>query len=149
MTFAALYPWFKAFHIIFVIVWMAGILMYPRLKIYQLNDAPGGKLFEEMKLAGIRMRKIIMTPAMIGTWIFGLLIVAAAPSIISAGGVVWFPLKFLIVIVLSGFHGWFVGQGKKIDAGEPAASAKTLRLLNEGPALGMILIVLLVILKPF
>ena len=113
---ASLYPVFKALHIISVIVWMAGILMYPRLKIYQLNDTPGGKLFEEMKLAGVRMRKIIMTPAMIGTWLFGFLTVAALPSIVSAGGPVWFPLKFLIVIVLSGFHGWFVAQGKKIDS---------------------------------
>ena len=70
---ASLYPVLKSLHIICVIVWMAGILMYPRLKIYQLNDAPGGKLFEEMKLAGVRMRRIIMTPAMIGTWVFGLL----------------------------------------------------------------------------
>lgn len=143
------YPVFKALHIISVIVWMAGILMYPRLKIYQLNDMPGGKLFEEMKLAGVRMRKIIMTPAMIGTWLFGLLTVAAAPETIAIGGPIWFPLKFLIVIVLSGFHGWFVGQGKKIDAGRPHVTAKTLRILNEVPAIGMIIIVFLVILKPF
>ena len=146
---ASLYPLFKTLHIISVIVWMAGILMYPRLKIYQLNDEPGGKLFEEMKLAGGRMRKIIMTPAMIGTWFFGLLTVVALPSVISAGGPAWFPLKFLIVIVLSGFHGWFVAQGKKIDAGAPQVTAKKLRLLNEVPAIGMIIIVFLVIFKPF
>jgi len=141
-----LYPLFKALHIISVIVWMAGILMYPRLKIYQLNDEPGGKLFEEMKLAGVRMRKIIMTPAMIGTWLFGLLVVVAAPSIISGG--IWFPVKLIIVIVLSGFHGWFVAQGKKIDIGQPQVTAKKLRMLNEVPAIGMIIIVFLVIFKP-
>ena len=142
----SLYPLFKALHIISVIVWMAGILMYPRLKIYQLNDAPGGKLFEEMKLAGVRMRKIIMTPAMIGTWLFGLLVVVAAPSIISGG--IWFPVKLLTVIILSGFHGWFVAQGKKIDIGQPQVTAKKLRMLNEVPAIGMIIIVFLVIFKP-
>ena len=146
---ASLFLLFKSLHIVSVIVWMAGILMYPRLKIYQLNDAPGGKLFEEMKLAGVRMRKIIMTPAMIGTWLFGLLTVAALPATVSAGGPVWFPLKFLIVIVLSGFHGWFVAQGKKIDAGNAQVTAKKLRLLNEVPAVGMIIIVFLVIFKPF
>jgi len=146
---ASLYPWFKSLHIISVIVWMAGILMYPRLKIYQLNDEPGGRLFEEMKLAGLRMRKIIMTPAMIGTWLFGFLTIAALPSIISAGGPIWFPVKFLIVVLLSGFHGWFVAQGKKIDAGIPEVTAKKLRILNEVPAIGMIIIVFLVILKPF
>lgn len=143
------YELVKSLHIISVIVWMAGILMYPRLKIYQLNDEPGGKLFEEMKLAGVRMRKIIMTPALIGTWVFGILTIVSLPNIIMAGGPIWFPLKFLIVVVLSGFHGWFVSQGKKIDGGEPAITAKTLRMLNEVPAVGMIVIVFLVIFKPF
>lgn len=146
---AQFYPLFKALHIVAVIVWMAGILMYPRLKIYQLRDEPGGRLFEEMKLAGVRMRKIIMTPAMIATWLFGVLIVAAQPQIISAGGPIWFILKLAIVIVLSGFHGWFVSQGKKIDAGAPQVTERTLRLLNEVPAVGMIIIVFLVIFKPF
>ena len=146
---AQFYPLFKALHIIAVIVWMAGILMYPRLKIYQLRDEPGGRLFEEMKLAGLRMRKIIMTPAMIATWLFGLLIIAAHPKIIIAGGPIWFGLKFAIVIVLSGFHGWFVAQGKKIDAGAPQVTERKLRVLNEVPAVGMIIIVFLVIFKPF
>lgn len=108
------YLWLKAFHIVAVVVWMAGLLMYPRLKIYQLNDEPGGKLFEEMKQAGERMRKIIMTPALIATWVLGLGMVVLNPTIVS--GAVWFPVKFLIVILLSGMHGWFIGQGKKIDA---------------------------------
>ena len=146
---ASLYPLFKSLHIIAVIVWMAGILMYPRLKIYQLRSEPGADLFEEMKLAGVRMRKIIMTPAMLATWLFGVLVIAAQPGIISAGGPIWFPLKFVIVIVLSGFHGWFVSHGKKIDAGTPQVSEKTLRLFNEVPAIGMIIIVFLVIFKPF
>ncbi len=146
---ATLYPWFKALHIIAVVVWMAGILMYPRLKIYQMNDVPGGILFEEMKQAGLRLRKIIMTPAMIGTWLFGLLTVAAVPQLISAGGPIWFPIKFLLVIILSGMHGWFVAQGKKIDAGQASVTAKKLRVLNEVPAIGLIIIVFLVIFKPF
>lgn len=146
---ASLYPWFKSLHIIAVIVWMAGLLMYPRLKIYQLNDDPGGKLFEEMKLAGVRMRKIIMTPAMLATWVFGLLTIASVPSLISTGGALWFPLKLSLVIALTGFHGWFVGQGNRIDAGLAKVTGRTLRLLNEVPAIGMIIIVFLVILKPF
>ena len=135
---ADFYPIFKSLHIISVIVWMAGILMYPRLKIYQLNDQPGGILFEEMKQAGIRMRRIIMTPAMLATWLFGILMIVARPEIISAGGPIWFALKLVIVIILSGFHGWLVAQGKKIDAGTPAVTARRLRLLNEIPDVGMI-----------
>ena len=146
---ADFYPLFKSLHIISVIVWMAGILMYPRLKIYQLHDEPGGKLFEEMQQAGVRMRKIIMTPAMLATWVFGLLTVAALPSIVVSGGPIWFGLKFVIVLIITGFHGWFVAQGKKIDAGTPAVTERTLRMLNEVPAIGMIFVVLLVVFKPF
>ena len=146
---APYYLLFKSLHIIAVIVWMAGILMYPRLKIYQLRDETGGKLFEEMKLAGVRLRKIIMTPAMLGTWLFGFLMIGANPAIISAGAPLWFILKFAIVLVLSGFHGWFVAQGKKIDAGAPQVTERTLRILNEVPAIGMVIIVFLVIFKPF
>ena len=142
-----MYLWLKAFHIVAVVVWMAGMLMYPRLKIYQLNDAPGGKLFEEMKLAGVRMRKIIMTPAMLATWGLGLAMVAVNPAVVS--GNLWFPVKFLIVILLSGFHGWFVSQGKKIDAGTASVTARQLRMVNEIPAIGLILIAILVVVKPF
>ncbi|MEL7482283.1 MAG: CopD family protein [Pseudomonadota bacterium] len=141
--------WFKVFHILFVIAWMAGLLMYPRLKIYQLNGTAGDSLFTEMQLASVRLRKIIMTPALIGTWVFGLAMVAVNPAIISAGGSVWFPLKFLLVIVLSGFHGWFTAMGRKIDAGMSSVDGKSLRMLNEVPFVLLIAIVILVIIKPF
>lgn len=142
-----MYLWLKAFHIVAVVVWMAGLLMYPRLKIYQLNDTPGGKLFEEMKQAGIRMRNIIMTPALIATWVLGLSMVVVNPAIASGG--FWFPVKFLIVILLSGFHGWFVSQGKKIDAGTASVTSKQLRMVNEIPAVALIIIAILVVVKPF
>lgn len=140
------YLYVKAFHIVAVVVFMAGLLMYPRLKIYQLNDEPGGKLFEEMRKAGVRMRNIIMTPAIIAVWVLGIALAAMQPSVVTTG--IWFPVKVLIVLVLSGFHGWFVSQGKKIDAGTPAVTARQLRMLNEIPAIGLVIIAILVIVKP-
>lgn len=142
-----MYEYIKAFHIVAVVVFMAGLLMYPRLKIYQLNDEPGGKLFEEMKQAGLRMRSIIMTPAIIAVWVLGIGLISMNPALATDGA--WFTVKMIIVLILSGFHGWFVSQGKKIDAGTPAVTAKQLRMLNEIPAIGLVIVAILVIVRPF
>lgn len=141
-----LYLWVKAFHLVFVVAWMAGLVMYPRLKIYQLNDSQGGKLFEMMSEASIRLRKIIMTPSLIAVWALGLLMVALNPSIATGG---WFITKLVLVLVITGFHGWFTALGKKIDAGTHSMSEKQLRMLNEVPFVAMIGVVILVIVKPF
>lgn len=141
-----LYLWVKAFHLVFVIAWMAALVMYPRLKIYQLNDEAGGKLFESMKHASIRLRKIIMTPSMLIVWLLGIAMIVINPSI-AAGG--WFATKFILVLLITGFHGWFVALGKKIDAGTSTMPEKRLRMLNEVPFVAMIVVVILVIVKPF
>jgi putative membrane protein len=105
--------WLKAFHIIFVIAWMAGLMMYPRLKIYQLNDEPGGKLFKEMKLAAQRLRNIILTPALIVTWVLGVTMLIRNPDFLQQG---WLHTKLALVVIITIFHGWFISVGKKIDA---------------------------------
>lgn len=138
--------WLKAFHIIFVIAWMAGLMMYPRLKIYQLNDQPGGKLFEEMKTAAQRLRQIILTPALIATWILGLTMLIRNPDYLQQG---WLHMKLVLVLVITGFHGWFVAAGKKVDIADASISARKLRMLNEVPFLAMMAIVILVITRPF
>ena len=138
--------WLKAFHIIFIIAWMAGLMMYPRLKIYQLNDVPGGPLFEEMRQAARRLRQIIMTPAMIGSWAFGLTMLIRHPDFLQQG---WLHIKLVLVLVITGFHGWFVSVGKRVDAAGSDISARQLRRLNEVPFLAMMGIVILVITKPF
>ncbi len=142
-----MYLWIQAFHIISVIVYMAGLLMYPRLKIYQMADQPGGNLFEEMRLASGRMRKIILTPSLFGVWGFGLWMVFLNPSLVS--GSAWFPVKFLLVLVITGAHGFFVAQGKKIDQGTATITERQLRILNEVPAILLIFIVILAVVKPF
>ena len=139
----------KSLHIIAIIAWMAGLMLYPRYKIHQLADQPNGLLFERMKDASGKLKKIILTPAMLASWLFGFGLVAINPEIISAGGAFWFPAKLGLVLLITGFHGWFTVQGKKIDAGVAAADARKLRMLNEVPFLALIGIVFLVILKPF
>lgn len=139
----------KSLHIIAVIAWMAALMLYPRYKIHQLGDAPGGILFERMKEASGQLRRLILTPSLLAVWGFGIGMVVVNPSVIGAGGPIWFPLKFVLVLLITGFHGWFTAQGRKIDAGVDAADARRLRLLNEVPFLALIGIVFLVILKPF
>ena len=143
-----LYLVLKALHIIAVIAWMAALMLYPRYKIHQLGDVPGGVLFERMKGASAQLRRLILTPSLLAVWAFGLGMVVVNPAIISAGGPVWFPLKFLLVLLITGFHGWFTVQGRKIDAGVAAADARRLRMLNEVPFIALIVIVFLVVLKP-
>lgn len=141
-----LYLWVKAFHIIFVVAWMAGLLIFPRYKLHQIKSSPGEPLFETMKEASARLRKIILTPGLVIVWVLGLAMIALNPSLMSNG---WLHLKFALVVGLSGLHGYFVAMGRKIDNGESSVSARTLKLLNEVPFVIMIAVVILAIVKPF
>lgn len=141
-----LYLWVKAFHIIFVVALMAGLLIYPRYKLHQLKSQPGDVLFETMKESSDRLRKIILNPALFLVWALGITMVVLNQDLLSQG---WLQVKFGLVLVLSGLHGYFIGIGKKIDRGEVTPNPKTMKMLNEVPFLIMIAIVLLVVLKPF
>jgi protoporphyrinogen IX oxidase len=140
-----MYEWIKAFHIISVIAWMAGMLYLPRLFVYHC-EAPGGSpQSETFKVMEWRLLKIIINPAMSATWIFGLLLVwlgawHTAP---------WMWLKFAFVIALSGLHGFLVGRVRDFAADRNTRSQKFYRIINEVPAVLMILIVILVVVKPF
>ena len=142
----SVYLWVKAFHIIFVIALMAGLLIYPRYKLHQLKSQPGEDLFETMKEASNRLRTIILNPALMLVWGLGITMLVLNPSLLSMG---WMHIKLFLVLILSGLHGYFISIGKKIDRGDVAPTAKTLKMLNEVPFLIMIVIVLLAVLKPF
>ncbi len=142
----SLYLWVKAIHIIFVIALMAGLLIYPRYKLHQLKAQPGELLFDTMQEASNRLRKIILNPSLLIVWALGLTMLYLNPSLLSQG---WMHTKLLLVLILSGLHGYFISIGKKIDRGEVAPDGKTLKMLNEVPFLIMIGVVLLAILKPF
>lgn len=141
-----LYVWVKASHLIFVIAWMAGLLIYPRYKLHQLSSAPGEPLFETMRLASLRLRKIILTPALLIVWALGLTLLALNTALLSNG---WMHAKLLLVVVLSGLHGYFISMGRKVDAADGSITSKRLKLLNEAPFVVMIVVVILAIVKPF
>ena len=141
-----LYLFVKALHIIFVVSLMASLLVYPRYKIHQLSSSPGEPLFETMKKSSQQLRMIIMNPSLILVWVLGLTMLWMNPALLSQG---WLHVKLLLVLILSGLHGYFIGLGKKVDRGGDGVSAKRLRMLNEVPFLLMIVIVILVAVKPF
>lgn len=142
----SLYLWVQAFHIIFVIALIAGLLIYPRYKLHQLKSKPGDQLFETMMEASNRLRKIILNPALILVWVLGITMLVMNQSLLSMG---WMHTKLLLVLILSGLHGYFISIGKKIDRGDVVLSASTLKMLNEVPFLIMVFVVILAVTKPF
>lgn len=136
----------KSLHIIFVVAWMASLLIYPRYKIHQLTGEPNGELFTSMQDAAARLKRIIMTPSLILVWVLGLTMVALNPELLSQG---WFHAKLALLLGISGVHGWYVAVGRKIDGNDGAVSERTLRMMNEVPFLLMIGVVLLAVIKPF
>lgn len=142
---ATLYPWLKAGHVIFVIFWMAGLFMLPRYFVYHQEAEPGSAEALRWVDREAKLRRIILTPAMILTWVLGVL-TALAIGAFSEG---WLHAKLLFVILLSAYHGWLVAYGKKLARGERPLSGRKLRLLNEVPGLAAVVIVILVVVKPF
>jgi protoporphyrinogen IX oxidase len=139
------YPWLKSAHLIFVIFWMAGLFMLPRFFIYHQEEPPGSAQDKKWIEREDRLRKIILAPSMVVVWLLGLLLA----WYIGAFAMGWFHAKLLLVLILTGFHGWMVGYGKKLAAGERKVGDKALRLANEVPGIAIPLIVILVIVKPF
>jgi len=144
-TLASLYPWLKAGHIIFVIFWMAGLFMLPRFFVYHQEAAPESPEDAAWIDREAKLRKIILMPSIILVWVLGISLIVINPAIMSGG---WLHAKLLLVLLLSGLHGYFVAMGKKIDRGEDVP-AKRLKMLNEVPFILLIIIVILVIVKPF
>ena len=141
-----LYDWVRAFHIIFAIAWMAGLLMLPRLMVYRLEATPSGETDLTMQKAISRLKAIILTPSMIIVWVLGLTMAFMQGQIILTFG--WFHLKLLMVVGISTMHGVFVGMNKKIGT-EKAPKPKTLRMINEVPFVLMIVAVIAVVVQPF
>jgi protoporphyrinogen IX oxidase len=139
------YAWLKAGHVIFVIFWIAGMFMLPRYYVYHQEAAPGSEEEKRWIDREAKLRKIIITPSMILVWVLGLTL-AWTTGAWTEG---WLHAKVAIVLVLSAYHGWLVGYGRKLAKGERPLSGKALRIMNELPGLATVLIVILVIVKPF
>ncbi|QUS36433.1 protoporphyrinogen oxidase HemJ [Falsirhodobacter algicola] len=136
------YPWIKAFHIIAVIAWMAGLFYLPRLFVYHAEHDVPEALFRTMER---RLLKAIINPAMIATWILGLCLVAT-PGVVDWGQV-WPWTKAAGVLAMTGFHGWLSARRKDFERGENRLSGRTYRIMNEVPTLLVVLIVLSVIVR--
>lgn len=140
-----LYLWLKAAHIIFIIFWMTGLFMMPRFFVYHQECAVGSDEDRKWIEREGKLRKIILNPSLVITWILGLLLAYN----IGAFSQVWFHAKLLAVLVLTGYHGWMIGYVKKLARGERTMTDKALRLVNEVPGIAAAVIVILVIIKPF
>jgi putative membrane protein len=140
-----MYEWIKALHVIAVISWMAGMLYLPRLFVYHCDAEKGSKASETFKVMERRLLKAIINPAMIVTWLAGLYL-AWAGHWFAAG---WFHGKLVLVLVLSGVHGFFSRCVKDFAADRNTRNQKFYRLINEVPTALMIGIVVLVVVKPF
>ncbi|WP_114953026.1 CopD family protein [Sphingomonadaceae bacterium KCTC 52780] len=139
------YAWLKAGHIIFVIFWMAGLFLLPRYYIYH-QEAPAGSEEEAKWIDRERkLRAIILTPAIGAVWLLGL----SLAWITQAWTEGWFHAKLLLVLALSAYQGWMIGYGRKLAAGVRPVSGRALRMMNEVPGIAVVLIVILVIVRPF
>ena len=139
------YAWIKAGHVIFVIFWIAGLFMLPRYYVYHQESTPGSAEETRWIDRERKLRTIIITPAMLLVWVLGLTLAWTT----GAWAQGWFHLKFTVVLGLSAYHGWLIGYGRKLARGERQVSGKALRIMNEVPGLATVLIVILVIVKPF
>ena len=144
------YEWIKAFHIIAVISWMAGMLYLPRLFVYHCAAEKGSVQSETFKVMERRLLRAIINPAMIATWVLGLTLAWLGPDSrygwFASG---WLQAKLVLVLVLSAAHGLFARWVKDFAADRNRHSQKFYRIINEVPTVLMIVIVLLVVLKPF
>jgi putative membrane protein len=142
-----LYPWTKAIHVIAVIAWMAGMLYLPRLYVYHCDLRPGSAESERFKVMERRLLRQIISPAMIATWVFGIVVVLT-PGVLnwSAG---WWHVKLASVILLSGFHGALSRWRRDFLEDRNTRSQRFYRIANEVPTLLMVVIVVMVVVRPF
>jgi putative membrane protein len=144
---AAAYPWIKAAHIVSIVAWMAGLLYLPRLFVYHADAAPGSDKAETFKLMERRLLRGIMNPAMIATLIFGALLAATPGLVVWSMGWIW--VKLSGVAGLSLLHHLYARWRKEFAADKNTRPARFYRLINEIPMLILILIVIMVVAKPF
>jgi protoporphyrinogen IX oxidase len=141
----AAYPWVLAAHVTFVIFWIAGLLLLPRLYLYHHEAAIGSAEDRAWIERERRTRSIILTPAMIAVWILGLLLAFHVGAFTQG----WFHAKLALVIALSGYQGWLAFYGKRLAAGKRTMGETMLRVINELPGIAAAVIVVLVIVRPF
>lgn len=147
LSYAAL--WVKAAHVIFVIFWMAGLFILPRYLVHHqeaLGDPVQAKAWADREA---KLRRVILTPSIGLVWLLGIALALNLGLFEGGSGLGWLHAKLLLVLLLSGYHGWAVGYSKKLAAGRGSLTSKQLRLANEIPAIFVALIVILAVVRPF
>ena len=139
------YLWVKAAHVIAVISWMAGMFYLPRLFVYHCDAPVGSAQSETFKIMERRLLRAIINPAMVAAWVFGLWLAWKGFSF--SGG--WLHAKIALVLVLSGVHGYLSASVRRFAEDRNTKSTRHWRIVNEVPTMLMILIVILVVVKPF
>lgn len=142
-----LYPWTKAFHIISMVAWMAGMFYLPRLYVYHCDMQPGSVESERFKVMEWRLFKQIINPAMIATWVFGTMLVLTPGIVDWSSG--WWHVKFVCVLAMAGFHGALSKWRRMFMDDKNTKSHKFYRVANEVPTLLLMIIVIMVVVRPF
>jgi putative membrane protein len=142
-----LLAYIKAFHIIAIIAWMAGLLYLPRLFVYHAESKTGSEQSETFKVMERRLLRYITTPALIASWAFGLWLAFSGAIDWAKDG--WFHLKLFLVLLLSAYHGLLAKWTKDFALDRNTHSARFFRIANEVPTVLMVLIVILVVVRPF
>lgn len=140
------YLWLKSVHIIAVIAWMAGMMYLPRLFVYHHGAEKNGEAERNFVQMERRLLKGIMNPAIGAVWVIGVAMLYANDATLSAG---WFHAKLAFVIAISGIHGFYASAQRKFEAGERPRTPKFWRIMNEAPFIALIIIVIMVVVKPF
>ena len=143
----ALYPWLKALHVIAVIAWMAGMFYLPRLYVYHCETIPGSADSERFKVMEVKLLRLIINPAMIAAWLFGGAL-ASIPGVVDWGAG-WPWVKAVALILMTGFHGALSKWRREFLNDRNRKTARFYRLANEVPTVLMIIIVIMVIVRPF
>ena len=141
-----MFLWFKAFHVMAVIAWMAGLFYLPRLFVYHARAAVGGELSETLKVMERRLTKTIMLPAAIAAWGFGVVTAVLGGFVPNVPGWLW--LKLLLVVALTGYHVVLLKHRREFADDERSHNERYFRILNEVPSLLLIGIVILVVVQP-
>ena len=140
------YLWVKALHMISVMAWMAGMLYLPRLFVYHCDAETGSELSETLKVMERRLLRLIINPAMISSWVFGLSMLAASGDVLWSQP--WMVIKLVCVVFMSIAHGEMAKWRKDFEADRNTRPQKFYRIANEVPTILMIVIIIMVIVQP-
>lgn len=142
---SSLYPWIKALHIVAVIAWMAGMLYLPRLYVYHCETEPGSPESERFKVMERRLLKGIVNPAMGAAWILGILLLIT----LQAWDQGWFHAKLALLLIMQAMHGMYTRWWRDFSQDANRHSQRFYKWMNEVPAVLILGIVILAVVKPF